>query len=153
MNDDWWSNKFLGQPQPPSTSATKSSSSADRQKKNKSQPPAIIGEPEELDLFQRTLDTLDYPRVMQSLYDCCTTAPARTIVREASKHIMTTTTTGTGNNTKTVSLGATKSKRIPPRFQKAHQPLTAESVEGVQERYRAVQEMEWLLNGGHGILT
>jgi DNA mismatch repair protein MutS2 len=149
LNDDWWSNKFLGQPQPPSATTTKSSS-ASAQKKNKAQPPAIIGEPEELDLFQRTLDTLDYPRVMQSLYDCCTTAPARTIVREASKHIATTTTTGTGNNTKTMTVGGKQSKRIPPRFQKAHQPLTAESVECVQERYRAVQEMEWLLNGGHG---
>lgn len=148
LDDDWWSNKFMGQPQ---ASSSSTAASAERQKNKKSQPPSIIGEPEELDLFQRTLDTLDYPRVMQSLYDCCTTAPARIMVREASKHIATTTITGTGNNTKTISLGdKKKNKRIPPRFQKAHQPLTAETVEGVQERYRAVQEMEWLLNGGYG---
>jgi DNA mismatch repair protein MutS2 len=154
LDDDWWSNKFLGQPpQPPSSTTTKSSASAERQKKSKPSGTgtAIIGkEPEELDLFQRTLDTLDYPRVMQSLYDCCTTAPARTIVREASRHINTGTTTATGGNNQTIISSEKKKKRIPPRFQKAHQPLTAESVEGVQERYRAVQEMEWLLNGGYG---
>jgi hypothetical protein len=58
LDDDWWSNKFLGQPPQPPSSTTKASASAERQKQNKTKSSgtgtASIGkEPEELDLFQR----------------------------------------------------------------------------------------------------
>ena len=153
VNDDWWSSKVSSSstttstttsPSPSQSSKPSSPSSSDAwakketaAKKRQGQPADAIRGPdsEQLDLFQRTLDTLDYPRVMQSLYSECTTAPARTTVQQAT----------------TILMGKTKpsQQKIPAGYEKAHQPLTADSVQGVQDRYRAVQEMEWLLNNGH----
>lgn len=89
--------------------------------------------PQELDLFQRTLDTLDYPIVLEALQDFCSTVPARRIVNEAMQP------------------PKKKKKRVPKQFTKAYQPLTAESLEGIQERYGAVQEMQRLLDDEMGI--
>ena len=94
-----------------------------------------IAEDEELDLYQRSLDTLDFPKVLQALMRECSTAPGRSIVQDASHfHNLPL---------------ATKQKKIPQEYQSSYIPLIAETVEGVQERYRAVQEMEWLLNNGN----
>ena len=84
----------------------------------------------EVDLFQRSLDTLDFPRVLQALIRECSTAPAKRIVEKAmvaqstTQHLLKT---------------SSASKR-------AYQPLCAESVEGARERYRAVEEMGWILS-------
>lgn len=85
--------------------------------------------PQELDLFQRTLDTLDYPIVLDALQESCTTVPARRIVSEAM-HSMT----------------PKKKKRFPKEFMAAYQPLTADSLQGIQQRYGAVEEMQRLLD-------
>jgi len=90
--------------------------------------------PQQLDLFQRTLDTLDYPIVLEALQESCTTVPARRIVNEALQ-----------------MAPKKKKKRIPKEFNPAYQPLTAESLEGVQERYGAVEEMQRLLDEDVGV--
>ena len=88
-------------------------------------------EEEELDLFQRSLDTLDYPRVLKALNRECTTEPAKRLVHQASSQISTNTTAF-----------YRKHQRRNPL---AYQPLVADSVEGAQSRYRAVQELTFLL--------
>ena len=90
----------------------------------------IITQPDDLDLFQRSWDTLDYPRVLIALEKECTTSPGRNLVKRAS--VLDT------------SLSPSK-KKIPARFLSAYQPLAADTVQGCQERYAAVQEMEWIL--------
>ena len=102
-----------------------------------------VEEEEELDLLQRSVDTLDYPRVLNALYQECTTVPAKRLVREAAR--VTSRTTSLNGS----SSSNTKKSKIPKSAERAYQPLTAETVQGSQERYRAVQEMEWLLNGGN----
>lgn len=89
----------------------------------------------DLDLHQRTLDTLDYPLVLNALKEQCLSVPGRDFVEAAS-------------------ISETKDKRkdkkkrkIPADLQRAFQPLTAPSPEGLQERYSAVKEMQWLLDG------
>jgi len=71
-----------------------------------------------LDLLQRTLDTLDFPLILQALQRQCSTFPARAIVQGSIKP--------------------------PMPIPKAYQPLTADSYQGLQERYAAVQEMQYL---------
>ena len=80
-----------------------------------------------LDLFQRSLDTLDFPFVLNALRNECFTTPAKQIVEEALK-----------SSTKKLS------QRQPDSI--AYQTLTADSPEGVQMRYEAVKEMQWLLD-------
>jgi DNA mismatch repair protein MutS2 len=142
QDDYWWNNEV--QKAKPKQSIQRSSSvtassvttASDREPANNA-----IAKPEDLDLFQRSLDTLDYPRVLQALEEQCTTVPARLMVRQAS-HDLTT------NGTSTIQ--SKKSKRIPKGAERAFQPLTADTVLGTQERYRAVQELEWILQGGSG---
>ena len=94
-----------------------------------------IAEDEELDLYQRSLDTLDFPKVLQALNRECSTSPGRSIVQDASHfHNLPF---------------AMKQKKIPQEYQSSYLPLIAETVEGVQERYKAVQELEWLFNNGN----
>jgi hypothetical protein len=97
---------------------------------------ASIGEPgdddDSLDLFQRSIDTLDFPFVLKALRDECFTSPAKQIVYEAIHAF-------------SIKSSEDKKKQKLPPF-KAYQPLTAETPDGVQERYTAVQEMQWLLS-------
>jgi DNA mismatch repair protein MutS2 len=92
--------------------------------------------PNELDLFQRTLDTLDYPIVLEALQDLCTTVPARRLIQEAMEPPK-----------------KRKKKRVLKEFAAAYQPLTAESLEGIQERYGAVEEMQRLLDDEMGLMS
>jgi DNA mismatch repair protein MutS2 len=87
---------------------------------------------EPLDLFERSWQTLDYPRVLQALSQECSTDPAQYIVKQASQ-----------------SRNLTLTNKLPANLSRAYQGLTADSLEGVQERYRAVQEMTWILEGGN----
>ena len=94
-----------------------------RQQEQRISPEAV----QELDLFQRTLNTLDYPIVLKALQESCTTVPARRIVMEA--------------------MSPPKKRKRGKEFQLAYQPLTADSLQGIQERYRAVKEMQRLTDG------
>ena len=96
---------------------------------------------EDLNLFQRSLDTLDFPRVLRALQAECSTVPGQTLVQQAA---VATATATTSNHM--------KAKNIPERDWRAYQPLLANTVQGSQERYGAVQEMEWILQGGHGVV-
>lgn len=126
----WWNSNIKG---------VGTSDDNDR-KSNKKAPPRSTTdnantEDEELDLYQRSLDTLDFPRVLKALMDECSTAPGRFMVQDATHfHNLPL---------------AVKKKKIPQKHQSSYLPLIADTVEGVQERYAAVQEMEWLLSNGN----
>jgi DNA mismatch repair protein MutS2 len=49
------------------------------------------------------------------------------------------------STTTTFNYPRPKSMMIPRGQERAYQPLTADSVQGIQDRYRAVEEMEWLV--------
>ena len=78
---------------------------------------------QDLDLLQRSLDTLDFHRVLEALFRECSTVPAKSLVTQAMQ-------ASSSSNNKTFEL----------------HPLVAETVQGSQERYQAVREMGWLLN-------
>ena len=86
---------------------------------------------QELDLFQRTMDTLDYPIVLNALMDNCGTAPARRIVTQAIRN--------------------EKPKGNPKKQKKKNgimqMGLTATNVEEIHERYQSVSEMKLILSG------
>jgi DNA mismatch repair protein MutS2 len=98
--------------------------------------PKTIENMVDLDLVQRTLDTLDYPIVLNALKQECTTHPARDLVDAASK---------TGKESK-------GKKKIPSDLKKAYQPLTSDSYEGLKERYAAVAEMQLLMDWRSDVL-
>lgn len=101
------------------------------QEKILARPAPSIARDEDLDLYQRSLDTLDFPKVLQSLYQECSTVPARKLVRDASH------------------FHKPKIKKTPKAYEQAYIPLVAENVEGVQQRYKAVQEMQLVFAGGN----
>ncbi len=88
-----------------------------------------------LDLFQRTLDTLDYPIVLNALKDNCGTAPAKIIVDES-------TSKGQGKS-KTINRKKAKIAKDDIR----NMGLTAPDVQGAHERYQALKEMKIILAG------
>lgn len=123
IDNDWWSNRFV-----------ETKSAAARGGKIKDETAEVVEVLEkELDLFQRSLDTLDFPRILSALRKECTTAPAKKLVQEATK--------ASDFSTSSKKLNAVKGK------EQAFQPLIAATVEKAQERYRAVVEMQWLLHG------
>jgi DNA mismatch repair protein MutS2 len=125
VDDDWWSNRKVELKPRSSTTTVASVVVQEIEKEN-------------INLFQRSLDTLDYPRVLGALREQCTTVPGRSLVQEALQ----------------MDDGQQKKKKpnrkIPQYQQQAYQPLTADTLEGSQERYRAVQEMQWLVEGWNG---
>ena len=96
---------------------------------------------DDLDLFQRTLDTLDYPMVLKALRAECNTQPARDLV-EAASH----------SPQKMDDEDETKPKKIASDLQRAFQPLTAATFEGLEERYAAVKEMQLLMDWQSDVL-
>lgn len=94
--------------------------SANLEKGNRA-PPDIIMEDEdkELDLYQRSWDTLDFEPILKALQDECLTVPARMLVQQAMKV------------TEKTSVHESNS-------------LMANTVLGCQERYRAVHELQTL---------
>jgi len=79
-----------------------------------------------LDLFQRTLDTLDYPYVLNSLSSFCKTTAARELIQ------------------KQMQSNIQKEKDSWNDDDILKMPLTAQSVEAVHHRYNALKEMEYL---------
>mmetsp|Transcript_20824 Transcript_20824/g.31370 ORF Transcript_20824/g.31370 Transcript_20824/m.31370 type:complete len:1017 (+) Transcript_20824:76-3126(+) len=91
----------------------------------------------DLDLFQRTLDTLDYPIVLNALRSECSTRPGRDIVESASQP----------NIKRHDELNSKpKNKKIPKELLHAYDPLSATTFEGAKERYKAVEEMRLLMD-------
>ena len=117
---DWWTERKQSKQQ------QQISTTVDEQKE----------EEEPVDLFQRSIDTLDFPRVLKALLKECTTIPARLIVQEA----MQGGTTKSSSNTK---------KRSSSNNNNTTYHLAADSAVGCQERYGAVQELDWILTGTH----
>jgi DNA mismatch repair protein MutS2 len=130
---EWWSNKNRPKGQ-------QSSSATPFAITNKSTPEkqlVDVFQEDHLDLFQRSLDTLDFPRVLNALYQECTTVPGKRIVMDAITH---------ENRPKTQQSPIRRNKKIPKEFEIAYQPLTADTVEDAQSRYQAIREMEALKN-------
>ena len=131
QNLDWWSNRKASSSSA-STNVRKPAYSSDANG-------VPIGddimnledEVESLDLFQRSLDTLDFPFVLKALRGECFTAPGQALVSEAC------------HPPEAEKLDKKKPKK-PSGL--AYQPLTSASPEGAQERYDAVEEMQWLLD-------
>jgi DNA mismatch repair protein MutS2 len=93
---------------------------------------------EDLDLLQRSLDILDYPKVLQALTLECSTVPAKRIIQQLMR-------AQKGNIQQSRSSGMQSSL--------AYQGLAADTVEGSQERYRAVQELQRIIDGETGDAT
>ena len=92
-----------------------------------------------LDLFQRTLDTLDYPYILKALSSLCTTIPAQDLIQEQ------------------ISLSSRNPKSKKDRKTSSDDndiltmPLTAQSVEGVHHRYNALKELSFIMTNGKDI--
>lgn len=115
----WWG---TGSTKDIETQKTKSSVVTESKKESKK---------EDLDLFQRTLETLDYPFVLNALADLCLTTPAREIVL---REMMPETLSNKKNKK------ATKSRKSDDDI--IDMPLSAKSVEGVHSRYNSIKEMK-----------
>jgi hypothetical protein len=109
---------------------------------------------QEINLFQRTLDTLDYPIILNALRQQCNTAPAQLIVshkidenkndteknqNKNKRKVNGTSSTDTDNedndNDNSNSDGDVLSMK-----------LTAPDVEGIHQRYDAIKEMNAIMN-------
>jgi hypothetical protein len=88
-----------------------------------------------LNLRQRSLDTLDFPRLLQALSMQCTTVPAKRFIQA----VVTLPPTPINNATKTNSLKDKQLHRL------ALAPVMADTVETCRDRYQAVQEMQAIL--------
>mmetsp|Transcript_30021 Transcript_30021/g.44384 ORF Transcript_30021/g.44384 Transcript_30021/m.44384 type:complete len:1025 (+) Transcript_30021:254-3328(+) len=100
----------------------------------------IIENSADLDLFQRTLETLDYPIVLNALRTECSTRPGRDFVESASKP------QNAKHDNKSSKKSNPKNNKIPIELLHAYEPLTASSYEGAKERYSAVEEMRLLMD-------
>ena len=86
-------------------------------------------EDQNVDMHQRTLDTLDYPLVQRQLADECETQFARNLITKSMHaHVQSRDAQDTDADVLTMA-------------------ITASSVEGVHRRYGAVQEMQRLMGG------
>ena len=102
---------------------------------NRAAPDIIIMEDDdkELDLYQRSWDTLDFEPILRALQDECLTVPARILVQRAMK----------------VGEHDDKGNAKPMNERSAeNNALMATTVEGCQERYQAVQELRILTTSG-----
>jgi DNA mismatch repair protein MutS2 len=138
MQEDslWWSNNIKG------IGMNRDNNANDKKatKKQTFATPSLLAamaQDDDLDLYQRSLDTLDFPKVLKALMQECSTVPARQIVQEATHFHNLQQSTGNKKN------------KVPKKYQQYYTPLVADSFEGVQQRYRAVQEMEWLVSNGN----
>jgi len=81
---------------------------------------------EHVNLYQRTRETLDYAKISTALRNLCATIPAKHIIQQEEQEIkqaMSSRQENKDNDIRTMR-------------------LSASSVQGVHERYRAVQEMQ-----------
>ena len=91
-------------------------------------------EDQQLDMFQRTMDTLDYPLVLRALSNECGTIFGKELV------LNSIITSASSNN-------KSSNKEDEEEEDVLTMPLTAKSVHGVHHRYGAVQEMQRLMEG------
>jgi hypothetical protein len=140
-DNQWWSNRkdwYRKEGQQSTSVVAPTSGSSDRIKHRSSLDKAE-DDASQLDLFQRTLDTLDFFRVTKELQDECTTVPAKIMTQQARFLY------GRQRPTKPTDRNGEKIKIFDTI---ANQPLMANDVIGCQERYRSVQEIARLLQGG-----
>jgi DNA mismatch repair protein MutS2 len=130
LDNVWWSDKQQQVSKGKNkSSSTRSSKTGNYDKDDEDEPP--------LDLFQRSVDTLDFPFVLNALRGECFTSPARKMVQEAMTHMARKTNKNSNNNN-------FNNKRYNSSSV-AYQPLIADTMEGAVQRYAAVQEIQWLL--------
>ncbi|CAJ1957296.1 unnamed protein product [Cylindrotheca closterium] len=120
QNNDWWAGKIQPKSRPESSIAKVELPTED-----------FTPQGEMLDLFQRSIDTIDFPFVIHALVDECLSLPGKKRAQEALAHQM--------------------NKDIKPKDKEsatkvANRPLVATSPDGVRARYKEVQEMQWLLD-------
>lgn len=136
LDDDWWASRVDKR----SNGVTRYAASV-QYGEVRSKPPSPISDADSdrqsLNLFQRSLDTLDYPRLLNALYDECSTAPARMVV-EAAMH--------PGQDGRQSESTKTRQRQRELSFR----PLNADTVQGCLERYQGVREMQFILEGGDG---
>lgn len=101
---------------------------------------SLAGSTNALNLFQRTLMTLDYPLVLKTLHQECNTLPAKRIV-DASIDFQQD-----GSNYKSDLSSPSSSITTSSSFI-VSMGLTASNVSEIHERYRAVWEMKQILEG------
>jgi hypothetical protein len=92
-----------------------------------------------LNLFQRSFDTLDFPLVLRALRAECSTIPAKQIVDEAADQHGSVVSA-------TAAIPDPRGREHRGQGTIKKEPLIADSPESVQDRYQAVQEMQWLLD-------
>lgn len=119
LNMDWWSNKQVQK----RVKKTEPYSNA------KDAQPNFDSEDESFELFQRSLETIDFPYVLKKLRNECFTTPGKKRVQDA---FQPQPATHSNSRTSVVSL--------------ANRPLISETPDGVRERFQGVQEMQWLLD-------
>lgn len=124
LNQDWWSKKQ----QETSTVSIQSVQSSSPLPESK--PPS-----ESLDLFQRSMETIDFPYVLNRLQRECFTAPGRKIIENALLP-----------QSESIKTNKSIKKKKKNVSQHANRPLIAETPDGVQDRFQAVEEMQWLLD-------
>jgi DNA mismatch repair protein MutS2 len=134
LNEDWFrQNRIAGSYTGLTTTSQDDVSNTENQKKIPKRTNDVVNVTDEfqqeLDLYQRTMDTLDYPSVLHALQSECDTMPAKRIIDDAIH-------------------------RRTKKISKKHKPtdvlymgLTAHNVEGIHSRYQAVKEMQYALSG------
>ncbi|KAL3934314.1 MAG: hypothetical protein SGBAC_009943 [Bacillariaceae sp.] len=121
QNTDWWAGKTQPQSNPDSSIS-----------KQEVWTENLTSREEELDLFQRSIDTIDFPYVINALRDECLTLPGKKRAQGAlAQHADADIKQQDGESS------ATKL---------ANRRLVATSPDGVKQRYHEVQEMQWLLD-------
>jgi len=98
-------------------------------------------ETQQIDLTQRTLDTLDFPIVLRALADVCDTEPARDMIR---RELLSPDDQKALHNKKRKKKKQSSNDESDEEIV-SDMPLTAVQVDGVHRRYRAVEELQRLL--------
>jgi len=92
---------------------------------------------QELNLFERTLDTLDYPMVLNALSRECNTAPAKQIVLNAIDQY---------KNEKKDAKNKKRKSKVHGDDDILSMALTAQNVQECHDRYAAIKEMNAILS-------
>jgi DNA mismatch repair protein MutS2 len=128
---DWWSSKNRQQRTTNNHDITQATTTKGGTNDN-SINNDIITSANTLNLFQRTFDTLDFPTVLRALQRECFTIPAKQIIEKSiTQEERRESSTGKKNNNNDQTKSATT--------------ILANDPQTVQRQYRAVQEMQWLL--------